>query len=543
MFTLLNLAVGAPPVLLLALGLVPSRWANRRPRAMCRLVVTTGALSLGLLLVAALAVAAAGPLTTPVLVIAAAPLLRIDLWFDQLATIMALLIGFLGLVVALYSVRYLDGEPTQGRFLRWLSFTLGAVLLLVVSGNLLMFTAAWLLTSYGLHQLLTHYADRPAALLAARKKFIISRLGDGLLLAGLALSYQFCGSLAYADLFAAAESWRATEGGQQLSAQLAGVSFVLGAMTKSAQFPLHSWLPDTMETPTPVSALMHAGVINAGGFLILRLSPLVSLSAVALDLLVLVGAVTALFGALVMLTQTSIKRSLAYSTVAQMGFMMLQCGAGAFAAALLHIVAHSLYKAYAFLNSGSAVQDRGAAGGAQPVLATSRRNLVWLALSLAVALPLCWLWPALLGVDLRSKAGGPLLVIILTIAVVQLLWSALRTANLRVALRGLLAAVAVCTVYPLAMRLLDTALADSVARQSLARSPLDWAVWGLVASGFLAMFALQLAATQVVCYPALQALWVHAANGFYVDIFGQRLVSRLWRTQPHYPRPAAVSNG
>lgn len=248
---LLNLAVGAPLVLLLALGLVPSRWANRRPRAMCRLVVTAAALSLGLLLVAAIAVAAAGPLTTPVLASAAAPLLHIDLWFDQLAAIMALLIGFLGLVVALYSVRYLDGEPTQGRFMRWLSFTLGAVLLLVVSGNLAMFTAAWLLTSCGLHQLLTHDAHRPAALLAARKKFIVSRLGDGLLLAGLALSYRFCGSLAYADLFAASEAWRATNNGPHLAAELAGVGCVLGAMTKSAQFPLHSWLPDTMETPSP----------------------------------------------------------------------------------------------------------------------------------------------------------------------------------------------------------------------------------------------------------------------------------------------------
>ena len=163
------------------------------------------------------------------------------------------------------------------------------------------------------------------------------------------------GSFDYRDMFAAADAihnlptaaWH----------ELIGILFVLGAMTKSAQFPFHSWLPDTMETPTPVSALMHAGVINAGGFLVIRLSPLVSLSPIALDLLALIGALTAMLGAVVMLTQTSIKRSLAYSTIAQMGFMMLQCGLGAFSAALLHIVAHSAYKAHAFLSSGSVLDS------------------------------------------------------------------------------------------------------------------------------------------------------------------------------------------
>jgi len=124
------------------------------------------------------------------------------------------------------------------------------------------------------------------------------------------------------------------------------------AMLKSAQFPFHSWLPDTMETQTPLSALMHAGIINAGGFLIVRLSPVVSLSPVALNTLAIVGAFTAIFASLVMMTQASIKRMLALSTIAQMGFMMLQCGLGAFSIAVLHIVAHSLYKAHAFFIVG-----------------------------------------------------------------------------------------------------------------------------------------------------------------------------------------------
>jgi NAD(P)H-quinone oxidoreductase subunit 5 len=141
------------------------------------------------------------------------------------------------------------------------------------------------------------------------------------------------------------------------SLEINSICFLLvaGAMLKSAQFPFHSWLPDTMETPTPVSALMHAGIINAGGFLIIRLNPLVTLSPAALSTLALFGAFTALFASLVMLTHASVKRSLAFSTVAQMGFMMLECGLGAFGLAVLHLVAHSLYKAHAFLASGSIV--------------------------------------------------------------------------------------------------------------------------------------------------------------------------------------------
>ena len=298
---------GTPPLLLLLVGFVPGRWANRHPRPMGRLTVVVTLIAAAMLLLAALGVAARGPLTRQVGM--ANDLLRIDLWFDSLTAMMGLLISCLGVVVARYSVRYLDGDPAQGRFLRWISFTLGAVLSLVVSGNLGMFVAAWILTSVGLHQLLTHYADRPAALLAARKKFLISRLGDLMLVMALALIYWSCGSLAYQELFNWAAAGRSGATGPSWTVELACICLVLGAMTKSAQFPFHSWLPDTMETPTPVSALMHAGVINAGGFLVLRLSPLLCLSHVALDLLVIMGATTALLGALVMLTQVSIKRA------------------------------------------------------------------------------------------------------------------------------------------------------------------------------------------------------------------------------------------
>ena len=250
-------------------------------------------------------------------------------------------------------------NQTQGQYFAWTGFTIGAVSLMVISGNLLMFVVCWVMTSLGLHQLLLHYGHRPAAQRAAWTKFTISRIGDAALLAAIVVIYSEFKTLHFAELFAAVGS---SPDAATAATSVAGFLLIVGAITKSAQFPFHTWLPQTMETPTPVSALMHAGIVNAGGYLIIRTSPMVSLTPWALSLLAVIGGVTACFAAVVMLTQTSVKKSLAYSTIAQMGFMMLQCGLGAFSAAMLHIVAHSLYKAYAFLSSGNVIEEQRHAG-------------------------------------------------------------------------------------------------------------------------------------------------------------------------------------
>ncbi len=164
--------------------------------------------------------------------------------------------------------------------------------------------------------------------------------------------YQVFGSLNFSVLTQDAEKL-ISDGSNPFLIGVAGVSLVLGVMTKSAQFPFHFWLPKTMETPTPVSALMHAGIINAGGFLVIRMGSFLNQLPWALNSLAIVGGVTAFFGSFVMLSQTNIKRSLAYSTISQMGFMMLQCGLGAFTIAIVHIVGHAFYKAHSFLSSGS----------------------------------------------------------------------------------------------------------------------------------------------------------------------------------------------
>ncbi|MFM8932239.1 MAG: NADH-quinone oxidoreductase subunit L, partial [Gemmataceae bacterium] len=347
---------GLIALVMVCLAMLPNRVANQVPSLFGHTVAL-------LSFIAMLASLAAGWVTTgrdtPLTAVFSPRLtspIGMGVYLDLVAVVMAVLISFIGLIIARFSIRYLAGDANQGRFFRWMSLTFGSSLLMAVASNLLVFGIAWMLTSLGLHQLLTHYPDRPWAIWAARKKFLISRLGDLLLVGAIWLTFTHLGTLDYTDIFSWVEKSR--DSGAETDPVLAWIAFlfVLGAMTKSAQVPFHIWLPDTMETPTPVSALMHAGVINAGGFLVIRLSPLVALTPLALDLLAVVGAVTALMGGVVMLTQTSIKRSLAYSTIAQMGFMMLQCGLGAFSAGLLHIVAHSAYKAHAFLRSGSVLE-------------------------------------------------------------------------------------------------------------------------------------------------------------------------------------------
>lgn len=523
--------VAAGPCLLLAVGLLPTGWANRHVALLRSGVSWLLAAAFAFSVVAAGMLVSVGPLDCELLSLPWG--VNLGFYFDNLGALLLPLIGFIGLIIARYSARYLDGEPRQGRFLRWMSLTLGAVMLLIVARNLVMFTAAWVMTSYGLHKLLTHYPDRPWAVWAARKKFLISRLGDGFLLGALVLTYREFGSFDYAVIFKAAEASRQSLDGPGVAATWISILFVLGAMTKSAQFPFHSWLPDTMETPTPVSALMHAGVINAGGILVIRLSPLVSLSSAGLGLLAIVGAFTALFAAVVMLTQTSVKRMLAWSTIAQMGFMMLQCGLGAFSAALLHIIAHSLYKAHAFLISGS-VLDLAARIRTvnQPTVSRSRQWAGFpIALTCSLALLAGFGW--MLGMDLVAKPGFSVLGLVMIVALTQLIWPALNSGSGWVAGRSIGTAALICLTYLLAFRAIDAVLAPCLPHLPQHLGLTEGLVLGLVASGFLGVFWLQTVANGPAVGSVLRSLYVHAANGFYLDVPARRLTARVWgQTSP-----------
>ncbi|SFJ57420.1 proton-conducting transporter transmembrane domain-containing protein [Planctomicrobium piriforme] len=524
-----SLTAAAPPLLLLACGLVPSRWADRHLAVMRRASVGLALLAFALSVTAGVLLAIAGPLDSTFVQWSRPIPLSLGVYVDSLSAIMLVLISFIGLIVVRFSIRYLDGDARQGRFLRWMSFTIGAALLLVVARNLVLFTLAWTLTSLGLHRLLKHYPERSWALWAARKKFLISRLGDLLLLAALVLTFQCFGTFEYGEIFAAAQAIHAGSSAGSPLIPLIGVLFVLGAMTKSAQFPFHSWLPDTMETPTPVSALMHAGIINAGGFLVIRLSPLIALSHAALDFLALTGAFTALFGGLVMLTQTSIKRSLAYSTIAQMGFMMLQCGLGAFSAALLHIVAHSAYKAHAFLTCGSVLESAARLRNGSFPTQRGIWRLAMLPLAIAIAVGLYAFTFQLLGIDVAAKSGGPVLGLVMTIALTQLVWTGLSAGTWGLAARGLFSATLVCGAYAGSYLLIDSLFAGSKSHILVPASSLDMPVIVLVAAGFTGIFALQSVTASFARAAWLRALYVHAMNGFYIDIPARRITARFWR--------------
>ncbi len=281
------------------------------------------------------------------------PLIIHGLRADALGCLVLLLVSFIGWVITRYSQTYMDGDAAQARYARWLMATLGSVSVVVVTNNLAVLAAAWLATSLCLHQLLTFFSNRPAALIAAHKKFLASRLGDVCLFAGVALTGWSLGSLEIDQIITKAQALSV----YPLALKTAAFLIVISALLKCAQLPVHGWLIQVMEAPTPVSALLHAGIVNLGGFLMIRLSPLIAEVSGAQTLLVVVGSLTAALAALVMMTRISVKVMLAWSTCAQMGFMLMQCGLGAYDLALLHLIAHSLYKAHAFLAAGGAVEQ------------------------------------------------------------------------------------------------------------------------------------------------------------------------------------------
>ena len=287
------------------------------------------------------------------LLAASGPLIIYSLRADAVGCIVLLLVCFIGWVITCYSQSYMGGDAGQVRYTRWLMATLASVGVVVVTNNLAVMAAAWLATSLCLHQLLTFFSHRPAAMIAAHKKFLASRLGDLCLFAGVALIATTLGTLQIDQVISKAQALTA----YPLALKAAVFLIVVSALLKCAQLPVHGWLIQVMEAPTPVSALLHAGIVNLGGFLMIRLSPLVADVGGAQTLLVVVGSLTAALAALVMMTRISVKVMLAWSTCAQMGFMLMQCGLGAYELALLHLVAHSLYKAHAFLGAGGAVEQ------------------------------------------------------------------------------------------------------------------------------------------------------------------------------------------
>ena len=434
---------------------------------------------------------------------------------DVVSVVMLLLVTFIGWVVVRYASTYLDGEPRQGRFTALICSTLAAVMLLVTTGNLVQLVAAWIATSFFLHKLLVFYPDRIAAQRAARKKFISARAGDLALLAAVALlAYGF----ATTDIATILEAARRSEG--QAFAIGAAILIAMAAILKSAQFPMHGWLTEVMETPTPVSALLHAGVINAGGFLLIRFADVMLTAPGVLAALALLGGFTALFGGLVMLTQPAVKTSLAWSTVAQMGFMIFQCGLALFPLALLHIVAHSLYKAHAFLASGSTVELIASNRRPGPIAVPSGTAILK---AFGVALVMYGLVG--LGFGFSDKSPQAIaLGAILIFGVAYLLAQGIADAAPRELMKRTAVYAGATAVGYFALQKGAVALTAGTLPTTPSAGPLDWAiiVIALLTFGFIAV--VQSAFPLWSNHPAAASLRVHLSNGLYANAIVDRIL-------------------
>ncbi len=276
--------------------------------------------------------------------------------FDSLGTLMCLVISAISLIVHIYSVRYMVEEPGYGRFFTLLDLMTGSLMLMVVAGDLITLVIAWHLVGILLYFLLGHDTRSRPAYRYAFWTWITYRFGDLPLILAAVLLFQAYDSWSLSVIFA-----RIAENPQILTVfglplvEMVGSLIALAAFARSAQFFLHTWLPYTMSGPTPVSALMHAGIVNAGGFLINRFAPVYVETGGVLHWILVVGLVTAVLGSLLMLTQNDIKKALGYSTMGQMGFMIMECGVGAFSLAIYHLIAHGLFKGTMFLSAGGVI--------------------------------------------------------------------------------------------------------------------------------------------------------------------------------------------
>ena len=284
-------------------------------------------------------------------------ILQFGMYIDRLSAVMLVHIAAISTLIHLFSLRYMQQERGYTRFHSLLAFTTFVLFGMVSSANILMLFAFWQLLSW-LLPLLSYNDSHPPTVRGAFRTFIMQRLGDVAFLAAVVLAYSLYGTLDFQQLFSRAADiltvipfWPG--GGLEIRGITAVTLLIfIGAMSKSAQFPLHMWLPDSLYAPTPVHALLHAGIINAGGFLLCRLAPLYALSPATLHMVFAVGMLTALLGSSMMLVQNDIKKTLGYSTIGQMGFMIMECGLGAYGLAIFHLIAHGLFKGTIFLNCG-----------------------------------------------------------------------------------------------------------------------------------------------------------------------------------------------
>lgn len=286
---------------------------------------------------------------------------EIGFLIDQLSATMMVVVSLVSLMVHIYTIGYMQGDPGYQRFFSYISLFTFSMMMLVMSNNFLQLFFGWEAVGLVSYLLIGFWYTRPTAIYANLKAFLVNRVGDFGFLLGIALVLMYFGSLDYASVFSQApgvaeQTIELIPGSPWMLMTVICILLFIGAMGKSAQFPLHVWLPDSMEGPTPISALIHAAtMVTAGIFMVARMSPLFELSDVALSTILVIGGITTLFMALVAVVQTDIKRVVAYSTLSQLGYMTVALGASAYSAAIFHLMTHAFFKAVLFLGAGSVI--------------------------------------------------------------------------------------------------------------------------------------------------------------------------------------------
>ena len=287
--------------------------------------------------------------------------MEIGFLIDPLSAMMMVVVTFVSLMVHIYTIGYMRDDPGYQRFFSYIALFTFAMLMLVMSNNFLQLFFGWEAVGLVSYLLIGFWYKRETAIFANLKAFLVNRVGDFGFLLGIAAIYYHFGSLDYAAVFAIAPQHVATTvqilpGVDWMLMTVICILLFIGAMGKSAQVPLHVWLPDSMEGPTPISALIHAAtMVTAGIFMVARMSPLYELSETALSVILVIGAITALFMGFLGIVQNDIKRVIAYSTLSQLGYMTVALGASAYAAGMFHLMTHAFFKALLFLAAGSVI--------------------------------------------------------------------------------------------------------------------------------------------------------------------------------------------
>lgn len=432
---------------------------------------------------------------------------------DVVSSAMFVLVSTLALVVVRYSRSYLAGQRGLDRFARNLLLTLGSVTVLVTSNHLAVLIVAWFATDVGLHQLLTFYRTRRQAIIVAHKKFLLSRIADACFVSSVVIIGLEVGSLRIDVVNTFAQ--------HDLSPtlHLATILLVFGVLLKSAQLPFHGWMLQVMEAPTPVSALLHAGVVNIGGFVMIRLSPLMAHAAIAQGILVGVGLFTTIIASLCMVTRPAVKGVLAWSTIGQMGFMLVQCGLGAWHLALMHLLAHSLYKAHTFLSAGSVVQQWRSSH-----LVHSAHASFWHLIGGAIVVCLAVI-PIYLGATLpfeHESASSQPLAIVLALSFAPMAGRAF-AAGPRTLLLATLFTMGAAVAYFGWHVLFE--LSAPLVNPTVEESPV---MWSIVLAGLVVLFLAQSVLQTRPNGRFSNWLQPHLLSGLYIDDWFTRLTFRLW---------------